>query len=196
MKQRDISENDVFSDGRKARRVVAIYKDIAAYSTGGDKTHYCKLETLRRWVVKTRSRKANNGGGHGLHGRKGDTQKAAGLDSSGPGRADSKRIPPPQPGGSGSPPPDMRGVLPAGKRRGRTGRIHYARIENSPRLQRLDRFLQDGKWHSTREVMRGADVCAVNTAVDELRENGRNVRCERRGRYWYYRMVTDDNPAG
>jgi hypothetical protein len=195
MKQSDITENQVFSCGDQFRRVVAIHKDMAAYSTGGNKTHYCKLETLRRWVVRNQTKLVNNGGRNGLQNRKGDTQGEAGMGGADSGRADSKRIPPSEPGICGNPPPNMRGILPAGERKGRTGRIHYARIENSPRLQRLDRFLQDGNWHSTREVMRGADVCAVNTAVDELRENGRDVRCERRGRYWYYRMLTNDSPA-
>lgn len=50
--------------------------------------------------------------------------------------------------------------------------IHYARIENSPRLQRTLTLLQDGQWHTTRDIVRRADVCAVNSIITELRRNG------------------------
>ncbi|MBN1104730.1 MAG: hypothetical protein JXL84_15030 [Deltaproteobacteria bacterium] len=65
--------------------------------------------------------------------------------------------------------------------------IHYAKIEESRRLQRVHRVLFDGKWHGTREIMRAADVCAVNTVVAELRANGCNIftRCVGRGRFEY-----------
>ena len=66
------------------------------------------------------------------------------------------------------------------------GRIHYAKLDNSPRLQRLYALLQRGPA-TTREIVTGADICAVNTAVDELRENGISVICESigKGRYQY-----------
>jgi len=65
--------------------------------------------------------------------------------------------------------------------------IHYARIEESERLQRAHKVLSDGQWHSTREIMQAADVCAVNTVVAELRANGAPIltRCAGRGRYEY-----------
>ena len=65
--------------------------------------------------------------------------------------------------------------------------IHYARIEESKRLQRVHYLLSDGKWHGTRDIMRAADVCAVNTVVAELRANGKAIstRCVGRGRYEY-----------
>jgi hypothetical protein len=50
--------------------------------------------------------------------------------------------------------------------------IHYAKLESSERLQRVLRLLSDGRWHSTRDIMFGADVCAVSTTMAELRENG------------------------
>lgn len=65
--------------------------------------------------------------------------------------------------------------------------IHAARIAESPRLQRVQALLADGRWHGTREIMLAADVCAVNTVIAELRDNGCAIltRCVGRGRYEY-----------
>jgi hypothetical protein len=67
------------------------------------------------------------------------------------------------------------------------GQIHAARLERSPRLQRLLAFLNDKQWHGTREIMLNADICAVNTAIAELRANRIDVdtRCVGRGQYEY-----------
>jgi biotin operon repressor len=67
------------------------------------------------------------------------------------------------------------------------GNINYAKIETSPRLQRALALLQDGHWHSTRAIVRTADVCAVNSIITELRCNGYDIvtRCVGRGRYEY-----------
>ena len=67
--------------------------------------------------------------------------------------------------------------------------MHAAKLENSPRLQRLLSALSDGREYSTRELVKAAEVMAINSAVDELRENGLDVRCERRGLYWYYQLM-------
>ncbi len=71
------------------------------------------------------------------------------------------------------------------------GTIHAARIESSPRLKRVHQFLSDGKWHTTREIVRGADVCAVNSIITELRANGYDIgsRCTGRGRYEYQLII-------
>lgn len=66
--------------------------------------------------------------------------------------------------------------------------MHYARLEHSPRLQRLLSVLRQGGWYSTRDLVKKAEVVAISSAVDELRANGFEVQCERRGRYWYYRL--------
>ncbi len=50
--------------------------------------------------------------------------------------------------------------------------MHAARIECSERLQRVHVLLSDGDWHSIREIMTEAHVCAVNSIAAELRENG------------------------
>ncbi len=62
----------------------------------------------------------------------------------------------------------------------RTGRIHYAKLENSPRLQEVLAFLRErgGRGATTREILCGCpSVCAVNSVADELRENGFDVPC-------------------
>jgi biotin operon repressor len=71
--------------------------------------------------------------------------------------------------------------------------IHAARIEQSDRLRRALSVLSDGHWHSTREIMRIADVCAVNTVISELRSNGIDIetRCVGQGRYEYRRVMAE-----
>ena len=78
-----------------------------------------------------------------------------------------------------------------GEQAEKRGTIHAALLENSPRLQRVARFLSDSKPHSTRDIIIGADVCAVSTVVGELRDpkNGFDIECERKGDYWFYKMI-------
>ena len=65
--------------------------------------------------------------------------------------------------------------------------IHYAKLESSKRLQRVLALLKRGGWGTTREIDRLADVCAVSTAITELRRNGLNILCQPagQGRYKY-----------
>lgn len=68
--------------------------------------------------------------------------------------------------------------------------MNNARIEKSERLQRVAAFLSDGREHTTREIVEGAQVCAVNSCIAELRENGYDIVCTRRGRERFvYRLV-------
>ena len=70
--------------------------------------------------------------------------------------------------------------------------IRAALLENSPRLQRVARFLGDGKPHTTREIIRACDVCAVNSIADELRheKNGFEIDCKRINKTtWEYTMT-------
>jgi hypothetical protein len=69
------------------------------------------------------------------------------------------------------------------------GKIHAAKIANSPRLQRVLKALRGGVSLSTREIIRIANVCAVNSCVDEIREAGYDIRCHRVANLWVYRMV-------
>lgn len=58
-----------------------------------------------------------------------------------------------------------------------TGKIHAARLEASPRLQRVLAFLRirGSQGATTREIIEHADVCAVNSIIEELRENGLRI---------------------
>jgi hypothetical protein len=60
--------------------------------------------------------------------------------------------------------------------------MHYAKLKDSKRLQRVLSLLQDGAKHSTRDIVLRAGVCAVNSVVSELRANGITVNCDFRGR--------------
>jgi len=77
--------------------------------------------------------------------------------------------------------------------------MHYARLEKSGRLQRVLALLSDGLPRTTREIVRGADVCAVNSIVTEIRANGYDIDCRCIGRGLFeYRLVsrpTDDNSS-
>ena len=64
--------------------------------------------------------------------------------------------------------------------------MHNAKIEKSSRLQRVMKVLKDGNKHTTRDIIRKASVCAVNSIVAELRANGIAVYCERSGDKWSY----------
>jgi len=75
--------------------------------------------------------------------------------------------------------------------------IHYARIENSPRLQRLLQCLEaqpkssDG-WITTWNISQQAHICAVNSAVCELRLNGYAVdsrKSKTEENAWEYRIT-------
>ena len=67
--------------------------------------------------------------------------------------------------------------------------MNAADSTSSKRLQRLLRALSDGKEHSTLNLSRRAHVMAVSASVAELRENGFDVECQRRGKAWYYRLT-------
>lgn len=66
--------------------------------------------------------------------------------------------------------------------------MHFARLEKSDRLRRVLALLSDGRPRTTREIVRMADVCAVNSIVSELRANLYDIRCKCIGKgvfeYW------------
>ena len=72
------------------------------------------------------------------------------------------------------------------------------KLIRAPRLRRVLSVLADGRWHSTRDIISAASVCAVNSAVSELRAKGCTISCRqdsgtergRRVRRWLYRLVT------
>ena len=67
--------------------------------------------------------------------------------------------------------------------------MNAATLSKSARLQRVRRVLADRRWHSTRDIVRKAHVCAVNSCVAEMRANGLRIKCQRKGRNWYYRKA-------
>ena len=72
--------------------------------------------------------------------------------------------------------------------------MNHASLAKSDRLQRALRALQSrsGQWVSTRWIIRAANVCAVNSVISELRENGCEIECEPRvkngERRFFYRL--------
>ena len=60
--------------------------------------------------------------------------------------------------------------------------IHYADYAKSARLQRLITYMIDGKVKTTLEIIQGADICAVNSAVCEVREQGFNLECVKKSK--------------
>lgn len=69
--------------------------------------------------------------------------------------------------------------------------FHYAKLSQSPRLQRVRDFLVDGEWHSSLEVVREAKIVAVSAAISELRFNGLKIDCKRNGKIWYYKLLSE-----
>lgn len=66
--------------------------------------------------------------------------------------------------------------------------MHSANIETSSRLQSVLNVLRDGLPHSTRELIHASGMCAINSIISELRDNGIGVKCEREGRIYRYRL--------
>jgi hypothetical protein len=66
--------------------------------------------------------------------------------------------------------------------------MHAASIDKSDRLARVYKLLSQGGEFSTLDIVTGAQVCAVNSIVSELRQNGFDIDCKRRGDKWFYRL--------
>lgn len=64
--------------------------------------------------------------------------------------------------------------------------MHYAKLENSPRLQRTLEVLADKEKHSTLDLIQQTGSCAIASIVSELRRNGIGVECKRSGDKWEY----------
>ncbi len=71
--------------------------------------------------------------------------------------------------------------------------MNSASLSSSQRLQRVADVLKDGSELSTRQIIQRAKVCAVNSIVAELRDNGMDIACTRRrvrGEWrWFYRKA-------
>lgn len=72
--------------------------------------------------------------------------------------------------------------------------MHDARLHTSPRLLRTLKVLQEAQGEmTTYELSRAADICAVNSVIAELRENGAEITCRQAvkdgQRRFYYRLM-------
>ena len=68
--------------------------------------------------------------------------------------------------------------------------IHFAKLGGSKRLQRVARYLACGNPHTTRDIIRWCDVCAVSTIIEELRHNGFVINCKKISKHRYeYTMI-------
>ena len=66
--------------------------------------------------------------------------------------------------------------------------MNAANIEKSARLGRVLDLLSQGGEFTTLDIIKQASVCAVNSIVAELRCNGFEINCQRRGDKWFYRL--------
>jgi hypothetical protein len=73
--------------------------------------------------------------------------------------------------------------------------MRAARLENSPRLQRVLEVLMTGRDLTTLDIVVEAGVCAVNSCIAELRANGFDIRCWREGDVWLYRLEGEYGPG-
>lgn len=75
----------------------------------------------------------------------------------------------------------------------KTGRIHAAKLERSPRLQRFLAVLKSAKLPlSTRTLQLEAEVCNPNSCAAELRENGFLIDCTQKGRTFFYQLIGEE----
>ena len=66
--------------------------------------------------------------------------------------------------------------------------MNAASIESSDRLNRVLDLLSQGGEFTTLDIIKEANVCAVNSIISELRQNGFDIACQRRGEKWFYKL--------
>ena len=69
---------------------------------------------------------------------------------------------------------------------------HAARLSSSERLQKVLDVLMENEELSTLEIMMRTNLCAVGSAISELRANGINVSCIKRNGHFYYKLLKCD----
>ena len=67
--------------------------------------------------------------------------------------------------------------------------MHAASIEKSERLGRVRDLLSQGGEFTTLDIIKQANV---NSIVAELRQNGFDIDCQRRGDKWFYKLMRED----
>lgn len=75
----------------------------------------------------------------------------------------------------------------------RTGKIHFAKFEESDRLQRTLNYMMHGEPRTGMEIIHGADITAVSAAADELRENGFYFECIKKSNPPTYQLMNIDH---
>lgn len=73
--------------------------------------------------------------------------------------------------------------------------MNAATLNNSDRLQRVLKVLEGGAELSTLDIIAYARVCAVNSCIAELRENGYHISCRRQGNVWYYQLQQESKAS-
>lgn len=67
--------------------------------------------------------------------------------------------------------------------------MNNAKLERSDRLQRVYALLRSSERPiSTMEIIQGANVCAVNSTISELRRNNIGIKCECLNKVFYYSL--------
>jgi len=66
--------------------------------------------------------------------------------------------------------------------------MNAASIESSERLNRVLELLSQGGEFNTLDIIKEANVCAVNSIISELRQNGFDIACQRRADKWFYKL--------
>lgn len=76
--------------------------------------------------------------------------------------------------------------------------MHAAKIEDSPRLQKVLKYLRFHGVRTTMEIIQDCHVCAVNSIIAELRANNFTIDCQavkgQRGVY-QYRLIEGQQPG-
>jgi len=67
--------------------------------------------------------------------------------------------------------------------------MNSAKLERSVRLNRVLSVLKKASRPlSTMDIVDRANVCAVNSIISELRDNGIRIKCQRSGNVWLYQL--------
>jgi biotin operon repressor len=67
--------------------------------------------------------------------------------------------------------------------------MNAANFDKSDRLQRVYKLLKKGGEYTTLDIIQSAGVCAVNSIISELRQQGYQITCQRRADKWFYRLI-------
>ena len=73
--------------------------------------------------------------------------------------------------------------------------MNAASIEKSARLNRVLDLLSRGGEFTTLDIIKQANVCAVNSIIAEIRQNGYDITCQRRGDKWFYTLEQQHEQA-